>query len=291
MRKSLIILLLISNFTLADNTMVSKEKMKSELKTILKKVKHYKSKKEREIERLTERLNSLQKDFKKYKIKKHKELRSYKKRSGKEIYKLKVKLKNSNGKLSVNKKNYQKVQQKNKSLQKKIKIIKKVKKREKVVLKQKIKDIQKEKSSLQKKITTIKQIKKRDKIVIKRKVKSKPKVKKRDKIVLKKKVQIDPVIISSYTSEVKPRNQTTKESIDITTLAKKNLSWVEVIVDDNINIYELALRYYGDKRKYREIYVANQNIIGKNLKIYNGMSLKIPMEEQFEEQPMILNRD
>jgi len=71
--------------------------------------------------------------------------------------------------------------------------------------------------------------------------------------------------------------------------AVNNLPWVEIVVEDNINIYQLALKYYGDKTKYREIYAANQHIIGKNLKIYNGMSLKIPMTNQFEEQPMILN--
>ncbi len=70
-----------------------------------------------------------------------------------------------------------------------------------------------------------------------------------------------------------------------------NLPWVEIVVEDNINIYQLALKYYGDKKKYREIYSANQQLIGKNFKIYNGMSLKIPMTNQFEEQPMILNTD
>jgi len=68
-----------------------------------------------------------------------------------------------------------------------------------------------------------------------------------------------------------------------------NLPWVEIVVENNLNIYQLALKYYGDREKYREIYVANQHLIGKNFKIYNGMSLKIPMTNQFEEQPMILN--
>jgi len=68
-----------------------------------------------------------------------------------------------------------------------------------------------------------------------------------------------------------------------------NLPWVEIVVENNLNIYQLALKYYGDKTKYREIYAANQHVIGKNLKIYNGMSLKIPMTNQFSEQPMILN--
>jgi len=70
---------------------------------------------------------------------------------------------------------------------------------------------------------------------------------------------------------------------------QNNLPWVEIIVEDNINIYELALRYYGDSSKYKEIYTANKNIIGKNLRIHNGMSLRIPMTTEFDEQPIILN--
>jgi hypothetical protein len=65
--------------------------------------------------------------------------------------------------------------------------------------------------------------------------------------------------------------------------------WIEIIVENNINIYELAVKYYGDKEAYTKIYLANQNIITNDFKIYNGMSLIIPMTETFEEQPMMLN--
>lgn len=69
----------------------------------------------------------------------------------------------------------------------------------------------------------------------------------------------------------------------------KNTSWVEIVVQDEIDIYQLALLYYGDREKYRDIYLANQEVIGTNFKIYSGMSLKIPMTVLFEEQPMMLN--
>jgi hypothetical protein len=65
--------------------------------------------------------------------------------------------------------------------------------------------------------------------------------------------------------------------------------WIEIIVENNINIYELALKYYGDKQEYTKIYVANKNVISDDFRIYNGMSLIIPMTETFEEQPMMLN--
>ena len=67
--------------------------------------------------------------------------------------------------------------------------------------------------------------------------------------------------------------------------------WVELIVEDEVDIYQLALRYYGDMEEYKRIYLANRDIIGKDLKIVDGMILKIPIMELFEEQPMILNRD
>ena len=69
----------------------------------------------------------------------------------------------------------------------------------------------------------------------------------------------------------------------------KDNSWIEIIVQDDIDIYQLALLYYGDRNKYIEIYKINKNIIGKNLKIQSGMALKIPMTSFFEEQPILLN--
>ena len=66
--------------------------------------------------------------------------------------------------------------------------------------------------------------------------------------------------------------------------------WIEIIVENNINIYDLALKYYGNKQEYKNIYVANQNIISNDLKIYNGMALIIPMTTLFEEQGVLLNQ-
>ncbi|SFV51514.1 hypothetical protein MNB_SV-12-778 [hydrothermal vent metagenome] len=68
-------------------------------------------------------------------------------------------------------------------------------------------------------------------------------------------------------------------------------SWIEIVVEDGIDIYQLALRYYGDEKEYKQIYLANQNRIGKDLKLEDGMLLQIPMTEHFEEQPMFINRD
>lgn len=69
------------------------------------------------------------------------------------------------------------------------------------------------------------------------------------------------------------------------------LTWVEIIVEDGVDIFQLAEKYYGDRDEYRQIYLANRDTIGENFQITDGMSLKIPIVNQFEEQPMILNRD
>ena len=75
------------------------------------------------------------------------------------------------------------------------------------------------------------------------------------------------------------------------TLERINKPWVEIVVEDDLDIYQLALKYYKDKREYKQIYLANRDIIGKSLKIRNGMSLKIPITDKFEEQPMLINID
>lgn len=66
--------------------------------------------------------------------------------------------------------------------------------------------------------------------------------------------------------------------------------WIEIVIDKNINIYDLALKYYGNAEEYKKIYLANQNIIGNDLKIYNGMTLVIPMTDNFKEQGIVLNQ-
>jgi hypothetical protein len=85
-----------------------------------------------------------------------------------------------------------------------------------------------------------------------------------------------------------------QKEIDIihpSTYLQTDITWVEIIVEDGVDIFQLAIKYYGDRDEYRQIYLANKNTIGDNLKITEGMTLKIPIVNQFEEQPMILNRD
>ena len=84
--------------------------------------------------------------------------------------------------------------------------------------------------------------------------------------------------------------QTYDTTIDEIVLPMRiNLPWVEIMVEDNIDIYQLALLYYGDVNQYTQIYAANKNIISNNFKVHNGMILKIPITSKFREQPMVLN--
>lgn len=67
------------------------------------------------------------------------------------------------------------------------------------------------------------------------------------------------------------------------------VEWVEVVIEDDMSIYELALQYYGKESAYTEIYRANKNVIPETLRLVNGMSLKLPITDNFRERPMILN--
>jgi len=66
---------------------------------------------------------------------------------------------------------------------------------------------------------------------------------------------------------------------------QENVSWVETKVSNGVNIYDLAKKYYGDKKEYYQIYNINKNIIGKDLKLREGSSIKIPITEKFKEKP------
>jgi len=68
-------------------------------------------------------------------------------------------------------------------------------------------------------------------------------------------------------------------------------TWVEIVVEDEVDIFQLAVKYYGDRDKYKQIYLTNRDTIGENLQLTDGMSLKIPIIEQFKEQPMFINMD
>ncbi len=78
---------------------------------------------------------------------------------------------------------------------------------------------------------------------------------------------------------------------DIVTENSIDTPWVEIVIEDDTNIYELAQKYYGDTNEYRQIYVANKSRIGNELYLNEGMPLKIPVTEDFEDQPMVLNMD
>ncbi|CAA6820155.1 MAG: Unknown protein [uncultured Sulfurovum sp.] len=204
MKTYLFICIFSVNFCLADTkdinlssntnskTMISHDRVKSELTTVLKNIKKYKEKNKKEIQDLELKFALMQKKFKQYRIKKNREIKSINKR------------------LALTKKKLTRNQEKLKL--------------------------------------------------------SEQKICKDTKIDLIKKVE-------------RPQ------------IKNKNIEWIEIVVEDNINIYDLALKYYGDAHQYQKIYLANQNLIDNNFKIYNGMSLKIPITDSFQEQPMFLNQN
>lgn len=71
----------------------------------------------------------------------------------------------------------------------------------------------------------------------------------------------------------------------------KQYEWVEIVVENDMNIYELALQYYGRESEYSQIYRANRDVIPETLKIVNGMLLKLPITQNFRERPFILNQN
>jgi len=87
-----------------------------------------------------------------------------------------------------------------------------------------------------------------------------------------------------------PINSSTEVSIENIVLpVETNLPWIEIVVENNMDIYQLAKLYYGDRHQYIQIYTANKNVIPDDLEIRNGMSLQIPITSTFKEQPMVLN--
>ena len=70
---------------------------------------------------------------------------------------------------------------------------------------------------------------------------------------------------------------------------KDKNSWVETRIGKGIDIYQLAQKYYGNTQEYQRIYNANKALIGKDLKLKEGTSLKIPITKDFKDQPEFLN--
>ena len=148
-------------------------------------------------------------------------------------------------------------------------------------LKSQLSSVKKELHQNKKKLTKLqkfikKKKKKSKKIVKKREIKKSKKIKKIAKIkrVKKQKITLPP----------KPQEEPMPK-------LKSNTPWIDIVVEDDLDIYQLALLYYKDKKEYKQIYIANRDVIGKNYKIKNGMSLKIPITDKFEEQPMFINID
>ncbi len=69
----------------------------------------------------------------------------------------------------------------------------------------------------------------------------------------------------------------------------KDIELMDVIVPDEMDIYQLALLYYGDAKKYKELYNINRDIINSDLKVQAGQSIKIPIDLLFKAEPIALN--
>jgi hypothetical protein len=142
-------------------------------------------------------------------------------------------------------------------------------------LKSQLHSVKKELSKNKRKLTSIqKSIKKKKKIKKIAKKRVPKKTKKVEKIAKTKKI----------IKKSPPKEEPMPE-------LKSNTPWIDIVVEDDLDIYQLALLYYKDKKEYKRIYLANKDVIGKNYKIQNGMSLKIPITDKFHEQPMFINID
>ena len=79
------------------------------------------------------------------------------------------------------------------------------------------------------------------------------------------------------------------ENIENIPSSIKQFAWVEIVVEDNLDIYELALKYYGAYEEFHFIYRANKNVLGNSMILHQGMVLHLPINENFREQPLIIN--
>ncbi len=135
------------------------------------------------------------------------------------------------------------------------------------------------------KVKTYKKEKNTEIITLRKKLNSKEeKIKKlnRQLTLVKQQLREKKKIIVSLNEKLnEPIVFSTEDVVDIED--KSSHDWIKVTVENNLNIYDLALQYYGDSQEYEKIYIANQNIIGQDYQIKNGMSLKIPITKDFIE--------
>ena len=168
----------------------------------------------------------------------------------------------------------------------KIKIYKSVKEKEIQTLKKKLANL----ANIEKKFKRYKKTKQKELKLLKHRLKT-------SNQKLSKHLNYKIPISTTISSEV-PQNQpivtsVINENVSIDKIIKNNTSakkspWIKITVRDNLNIYDLALKYYGDAQQYEKIYTANQDIIGQDYQIKNGMQLRLPMTESFEKTSYIL---
>jgi len=115
-------------------------------------------------------------------------------------------------------------------------------------------------------------------------IKSKPSTDIVEKKIIKKETKSNSVNIKKMDENKSKKELDTDGFIPL----QENISWVETKVPTGVDIYDLAKKYYGDKKEYYQIYNINKNIIGKDLKLREGSSIKIPITEKFKEKPEYL---
>ncbi len=86
---------------------------------------------------------------------------------------------------------------------------------------------------------------------------------------------------------VEPITQT--EESPLRPLPIEEKPWVEVVVKKGMNLYDLALEYYGDKEAYAQIYASNQAKIPNTQELQEGVVLRMPVTNNFKKD--LLNQD
>jgi len=168
----------------------------------------------------------------------------------------------------------------------KIKIYKSVKEKEIQTLKKKLANL----ANIEKKFKRYKKTKQKELKLLKHQLKTN-----NQKLTkcLNPQIPITTIIPSETPQSQLTVTNVINENVSINKIIKNNTSaeklpWIKITVRDNLNIYDLALKYYGDAQQYEKIYTANQDIIGQDYQIKNGMQLRLPMTESFEKTSYIL---
>jgi nucleoid-associated protein YgaU len=108
--------------------------------------------------------------------------------------------------------------------------------------------------------------------------------------LLKYQKKVEPETTAQVIEDASSQDETSTINNVIEPITVKH-EWVEIVVENNMSIYELALQYYGKESEYTRIYRANKDVIPETLQLINGMSLKLPVTDNFQERPFILNQD